>query len=280
MVSRRKIRGLIGFDGAVFSCTWQVAEDYFVYGNEIRPDDQADLFKQTMYSPLADPNLFLSFSRLGARGDHLPQALALRWVRKHGLLRLKDPRVDRLYLNNQASITVADFREEARRAHEALTIFEAIRTKNWDELRPRLSRKPSDPSRESSSDQVYLDGQPIPVLFEADRELSDEAVYVAAVNGLEAFVQARLENVHLVFDHYSGHPNPVEVYRPRIVVSVPDLHAAIWCQLASLMADARPAKFCQVCKGPIIRPRSNQKTCSAACRKEKSRRSRPHKTSF
>src|SRR5215210_8035513 len=124
------MRGLIGFDDAVSLCRWQVAERYWLYGDEVRADPEAG-WKRTMDKPLADDNLFLSFARLGGRGQNLPDTMILRWVHKHGLLRFKDTQADRLSFENQAPVAVHDFREEARRTHEALTLFTAIHTKNW-----------------------------------------------------------------------------------------------------------------------------------------------------
>ena len=62
------------------------------------------------------------------------------------------------------------------------------------------------------------------------------------------------------------------------MVGIPELHGAIWYQLALLMTDARPTKPCEVCGGPIFRPRRDQRTCSARCRKAKSRRNQETNT--
>jgi hypothetical protein len=273
-ISRKRLEGLVGFDEAVSVCQWQVAERYFVYGGEIQPDREA-WWKWTMDKPLADPNLFLGFSHLGARGDDLPENAILRWVHRHGLLWLKDPNEDRLSIENQAPITLGEFREEARRAYEALTLLVAIRSENFDAIRPRIGRVRANPPGKLGTGglvDVYLDGQPIPVALEADRELDGKDVRVAAIAGLEWFVKSRLRDVELDFDHFSGHPRPGEAYRPRLTVSIPDLHGAIWYQFACLMADTRPVKHCVVCDQPIPRPRKNRETCSDACRQAKHRR--------
>ena len=276
MVSSKKMRGLIAFDDAVSLCRWSVAERYFEYGDKIYPDPEAG-WKWTTDKPLADSNLFLSFSRLGARGEDLPKPAILRWIRKHGLLRLKNPNANRLTFDNQAPIMFSEFREEARQAHEALTLFEAIHSNNYDELRSRISKKrtypPGRPGEGDAAD-VYLDGRPIPMSRRASSELDDEDVLSAAKSGLEWFVQVRLRGFDLSFDHFSGHPRAQEVYRPRLVFSIPDLYTALWYQFALLMTDNRPVKFCLVCEAPIFRPRRDQKTCSPRCRKVKSRRER------
>ncbi len=279
MVSSKKMRGLIGFDEAIDACGWQVAEGYYVYGGEILPDPEAGWWKFTIDKPLADPNLFLGFARLGGRGNDLPEALILQWVRKHGLLRLKDSGTDRLSLENQAPVKLDEFREEAQRAHQASTLFAAIHSEDWGAIRSRIGLRRVDLPGivgKSSSASVYLDGLPTPVMRDAARTLPDQEVRMIAVNGLEGFVQEKLKDVSLSFDHYSGHPRPQEIYRPRLVFRVPDLYSAIWYQFASLMADTRPVKFCEICEGPIYRPRQDQKTCSDACRQAKRRRKQEH----
>lgn len=271
--------GLVGFDEAIDACVWQVAEWYQVYDEEIRPDLQAG-WDSTMYRPLADPNLFLGFARLGRPGDDLPEAFILRWVRKHGLMRPKDSGKDRLSLENQTPLGLNDFRHEARRAHQASTLFAAIHAENWKVIRSRIEFRPLDlpgTAGESGSVIVYLDGLPTPVVRNAGRDLPDQEVRMIAVNFLEGFVEEKLKDVRLGFDHYSGHPRPREIYRPRLVFRVPDLYSAIWYQFARLMADTRPAKLCEVCEGPIFRPRRDQKSCGAACRQAKRRRKQAHK---
>lgn len=274
-VSSRRVRGLLDFHDEVSWCVWPVAEEYHLYADgEIRPDYEAG-WKWTMDKPLADPNLFKRFADLGARGDALPETAILRWVRKHGLLQYDDPDADRLSLHNQAPITVDEFKEEARRAYEALTLFEAIHRKNHDAIRVRLSRRrldpPGRPGRGTNAD-VYLDDRPIPIVAQADGELSDQHVLLMAKVGLEWLVQGSIRGVEWRFDHGTGHPRPQEVYRPRLVPSIPDLYRAMWFQFALLMEDKRPVKFCVICEGPVFHPRRDQKTCSARCRKEKSRR--------
>ncbi len=273
MVSSKKMRGLISFDDAVSLCGWAVAEKYYEYGETIYPDREAG-WKWTTDKPLADSNLFLSFSRLGGRGENLPNAAILRWIHKHGLLWLKDPNANRFSFDNQAPITCSEFREEARRAYEALTLFEAIDSKNCDELRSRISKKrtyPPDGPGEGDAADVYLDGLPIPMSRRASSELDDEDALLAAQVGLEWFVKVRLRGLDLSFDRFSGHPGPQEVYRHRLVFSIPDLYSAIWYQFACLMGDSRPIKFCEACGAPMFHAHQGKKVCDKTCRQRKHR---------
>lgn len=281
-VSSKRVRGLLDFNDAVDLCIWQVAEDYVEYDGCIYPFPPTGWPKYTRDRPLADPNLFLSFSRLGARGDDLPGNAILRWVRKHGLLRLKDPEGYPTRNENQSPITLDEFRREARYAHQAMTLFEAIHSKDSAALRPRVTRVRDDPSGkpgEGRNADVYLDGERIPMSTAADGELPDDLVLLAAEMGLQWFVKRRLVDVRLDFDPFGGHPRAGQAYRPRLVFRIPDLYSAIWYQFALLLADARPVKFCEICERPIFHPRRDQKTCSDACRKEKSRRKKAGQTS-
>lgn len=282
MVLSKRMRGLISWWEATEACVWQVAKEYVVYDGKILPDREAGGWETIRYWPIADSNLFLSFSRLGALGTELSEAAIRRWVRKHGLLQLKDPDGDRLSIDNQKPITLREFREEASQANKALTLFNAIRSENFDALRSRISRVPIDPPGqrgERGPEQVYVDGLPIPLANMAGGETFDGSVRLEAERGLEWFVASRLRGVNLGFDAETGHPRPREVYRPKLVINVPDLRHAIWYQFALLMTDIRPVKFCEVCKDPIFHPRRDQETCSARCRKEKSRRKKARQDS-
>ena len=281
MVSRKKMAGLIGDDEAVSLCHWPVAKSYWMYGGKIHADPEAG-WKQTMTKPLADPNLFRTFSNLGARGDDLPEAAILTWVRKHGLLRLRDPNKHPFYtddkiLINQAPITPDEFRREARLAYEALTLFEAIRSENFGALRPRISRERIDPPHRPGTGglaNMFVDGQRVPIV-ELDCEPTDEALLRVAKVGLEYFVEGCLKGMSPAFDHLSSHPRPEEVYRPSLRFRIPDLYTAIWYQFARLITDTRPVKYCEICEKPIPDPRKDQLTCrGGACRQEKLRRKR------
>jgi hypothetical protein len=171
VVSRKKMAGLIGDDEAVSLCQWPVANRYWEYRGRIQADPDAG-WKWTMTKPLADPNLFRTFSNLGARGGDLPEATILTWVRKHGLLRLRDPNAHPFYtddkiLINQAPISLDEFRREVRRAYEALTLFEAIRSEDVDALRARIRRERIDPPNKPGTGglaDMFVDDRRVPII--------------------------------------------------------------------------------------------------------------------
>jgi predicted nucleic acid-binding Zn ribbon protein len=274
------MRGLIGSWEAMMAFSWPVARRYVLRDGKIRPDFEAGELKPSLNSPLTDSDLFPSFSRLGALGDGLSEDAILRWVHKYGLLQVKDPNANLLAAENQAPVTPSEFREEASHAYKASTLLNAIHSEDYGALRSRISCEPIDPPRGSGESRpayasgpayVYVDGLPILMMRARGGEPTDKMVRTEAKFGLESFVSLRLKRLDLVFDAESGHPRPHEVYRPKLVVHIPDLWRAIWYQFALLMSDTRPVKYCEVCEGPIFRPRSDQTTCSARCRKRKSR---------
>jgi predicted nucleic acid-binding Zn ribbon protein len=87
-------------------------------------------------------------------------------------------------------------------------------------------------------------------------------------------VESKMKDIRLAFTHDFVHPRPFSTYRPRLVASCPDLYSALYYQLACLIEDKRPWMNCVICGLPVPRTRSNRETCSAACRKAKSRRSK------
>ena len=75
--------------------------------------------------PLEDPELFLSFARLWARGEPSRKRV-LSWVNKYGLLTLEHsdrPLLDPDRRVNQAPIALKKFRAEALRARSALDLY-------------------------------------------------------------------------------------------------------------------------------------------------------------
>ncbi len=288
--------GLISLDEASHIMIWPVAPDYYTKHGAIYPKDgwQAD-----QYASLTEPDLFLSFARLGAHGEP-SEARVLKWVRKHGLLRRADyeglhssflkrdvqlPVGNELitlkaYELNQAPMSVREFREEAREAHSYLTLLESIRSGDIKSLRSRISIEQidllSEQGQQYSMRCMALDGRPIPLVGAppADATLTDEWVLLDATLCLEHAVESKIKDVRLGFAPNFGHPRPLSTFRPRLVAECPDLYSALYYQFARFIADERSWTNCVVCGLPMSRTRSNRQTCSDACRKEKSRRNK------
>jgi hypothetical protein len=265
---------LIGLDEALDVGRWPVAERYDVWKGHLYP--QGYLF--TWSVPLVEPDLFLSFARLAARGE--PSKAGIRaWVHRHGLLSRADEDREDVFLDdgtlNQA-MTLEDFRAEARAAYKALTLLEAIRGKNYEALRARLSYskdgvRPAIVNRGSYLADVCLDGEPIPRAVSADHVLSDDDVLSASQVGLEFMVERKLTGVRLSFGRDYKHPRPLSSYRSRLVPKCPDLRSALWLQLGFLIEDKRLLRNCEVCGMPFPLTRPDRWVCNPTCRKAKSR---------
>lgn len=80
------------------ACLWpRAAKGYRLKDEQIEPISLNDWLPN---APLLDPELFLSFARLGSRGE--PSAnRCLRWVQKYGLLRRQDESEDSLIVKRE-----------------------------------------------------------------------------------------------------------------------------------------------------------------------------------
>jgi hypothetical protein len=295
-IARKEVRGLIGPVESVEISQWFVAEQgYEIREGSIHPRGSGR--KRTQ--PLADPDLFLSFARLGARGAPSDESIR-SWVDKYGLLKRKDP--DCLYSRfgdgtlNQARITLREFKAEVRRAHDALTLLQQVRNQEYDKLRERIGRQPiyylNSPAGYPRKDgrsrfaTVILDGQEVPVVrVLADGELSDEDTLAAAVRSLEYLVELRMfgAGVMLAFTADFDHPRPLApssrgfpAYRPRLTPRCPDLDGALWFQFAALMEDRRPWRNCEGCGHLFIATRPDKRVCKPTCRSKKKRKREKH----
>ncbi len=272
-----------GTDAAI-RFSWPVAEGYGVDADRVRAmirDARGRPMGLKHYDkPLLDPDLFSSLGRTAADGDP-SEAKILRWIGKHGLLTCEheyeagDP------------ISVHDFRAEARRAHDALTLFASIRDERHGELRERITvRRARPPARPGAPPDRFVntlvDGMESGTMLSADRGLSDEAAPAAlskedvvrvAIGALETTVQARVEG-RLVFGADFGHRNPLSNYRPALSWMPRDLVSAAWYQFALEMSDLREHRFCEGCGLPFLLRRNDQRVCrgSWACRKARQRK--------
>jgi hypothetical protein len=283
-ISQKELRGLIGPVESVHTSVWFVAEDYQTFYGRIYP--YGHRARRTM--PLSDSDLFTSFARLGAHGDPSPSSI-LSWVHKHGLLTRKDPErwvVAEDETINQAPMTLGQFKTEVRKAYDALTILQEIRGKDCDALRDRIEReRTSLASPPPNHTWTTIDGR-FTLDRLADGDLPDEDVLSLAVTALEFEVEQQINDfgVRLVFAENDDHPRPLSPhggwawtsYRPQLTVRCSNLGSALWYQFGAFISDKRPLLNCEQCGLPFI-GRRDAKTCSATCRKAKSRRTRERK---
>jgi hypothetical protein len=283
-VSEREVQKLFNFDEAVDVCIWFVAKRYRLIQGLIYPDGLSVRVTQ----PLSHRNLFLSFARLAAHGQPSERRI-LAWVHQHGLLRRKDYERFRHVRDrngerqaNQKAMTVEEFRQETRRAYKALTLFQDIRSKDYQALRSRLRSEELSYRDRHGIDRLiyraYLDNEPLPNEegWPLTGEYPDSLALVVATSGLEYIVEQQLSDARLHFVKDVRHPRPLSnlidlTYRPRLSPRCPDLHSALWYQFAALISDKHPWENCIICGMPFPQTRKDRKVCGGACQKQKER---------
>jgi len=139
-IARTEFAGQLDFLTAFTSASWPVAGHYVCAGGWVYPEGE----EEGWFFPLTGSDLFLSFARLGARGEP-SKASVLRWVREHGLLKRQDEnRSGWVRLNNgeinQAPMLLDDFRAETRRALWLLSVYAEVRLRDIGALRARSSQ--------------------------------------------------------------------------------------------------------------------------------------------
>src|SRR5215204_5582472 len=172
---------------------WPVAEKYDI------DDSRNVVVKKTgeydITTPLEDPDLFLSFARLGARGRPSDESI-LGWVSEHGLLTLEDEgkySVSYLWEQlKQAPISLDDFVAEVLRARSALNLYTTLNERSVKDLKEMIRTISEDyrgmkPLSEMD-DYFYEKWRDIP----DEPSWSDGMLQFMAIRQLEVFVESRL----------------------------------------------------------------------------------------
>ena len=265
---------LFGMDEVLDGGLWPVARPYREWGGKIWPREGKHAWA---YAPLEEPDVFLSFARLAARG--VPSKdIIIGWVNQYGLLRRCDP--THLYFLpggevNQKPTSVEEIAKEMRRAYQILRIFELHRSGDVGNLRARMSLRQVRPSSgvigSAGAVEILLDGEPIPlpwsprrdqVIVIQDKNLTDRIVLAAS----KIFVQTAIEP-------YIAEVYPVFGIRERLHLRCPDLITAMYLQFAALVDGKRPIAICQGCGNVFVQRRRDMLVCNATCRSRKHRKS-------
>jgi len=221
--------------------------------------------------PLEDPDLFLSFARLWARGEPSRRSV-LSWVNKHGLLTLEHP--DRPLFGpdggvNQAPIALEKFSEEALMARSALDLYANLYEGGLKALKNRIHALRDDylefARPLSKLDKYFVDywGE-----VSDDSSWSDGTLLFVAARRLEGFVLSRVKDVRLSLWGEFVPWKPSRAYKPTQSWRCPDLRSAIYLQFYLLMTDALPMRRClnPACEMPFPAARRDKRVCSRSCR--------------
>lgn len=281
--------------------SWPVAPRYLVRDGVIRHDDDpGDLpgpplgtARPTPWAePQFDPEAFLSFARLAARGKP-SQGAILRWVHRYGLLyRLEpDPGIRdglteaeirsmagmkedgdigqwlKRFVLNQKPMDLEEFRNEARYAYLLLRLYEMLRDDdNGPALRERLARDSPAPYQDSPQGpfvhelifgELFLDKT-----LSRYKILDDDGLRQECWSALYTHIERQIEGVrHTLFGSGVG-----------LQVDCPDVRTALYWQFACLVSGKRQTGICEVCGGIFEKTRRDKKVCNSSCRSRKCRK--------
>jgi len=281
---------------------WIVEESYKILNGVIYADypDALDVEYECEYiDAFGDSDLFLSFARLGARGEPSESSI-LRWVSEHGLLRWEKEERGAWSGTEarQAPITVADFRAEVLCARQLLTLYIDLREANIAALQTKICD--ADEKRLLSSYWPNTPPTDLEKYFADYRGGYGEAVrrfrlkigssnepnngwwrsrleqwdVWVALSALRTIVRNRLSEVRLDFrlrfdhDGVEDYPPLGSDYRIPRTWNCPDLLSAMYLQFYLLITDFEPMRRCQnpACGLPFPATRKNKRFCNATCR--------------
>ncbi len=271
---------------------WPQAPRYKVVAGYIDLEPGSNLRHFPPPAPFVDPDLALSFARLGARGEPSPQRIE-KWVSRYGLLFRQDEKLpgDRILEDgrvNQKPMEVSEFTQEVSRFRDLLALYAEIREGDTTAVTKR-SRKPHSAVDQELAAYVLPPSKDCPEphrvtrALEAMSSLSLNRVMTLADRFLADQLSASLVRVRLrmipgfQIPHGASQEDqksrmislmtaPSSHYRLGFSWHCPDLISAIYLQLFLLATKNTPMRFCKACQTPIPAKPKNKRFCNATCR--------------
>ena len=266
---------------------WAKSERYKVVGGRIYPEGS----KTEFTFPLSDPGLFLSFARLGARGE--PSEISIqRWVSEHGLLRGKDsfwdswpdewPKVtftqeesDQFLESRikEVEMTLKEFRTEVRFANQLLNLYADIRAQNLPAIRGWFTSPPDYPrlAQPTPIDRYLENAWNSPLGGKDKVTLAEKGIqslpeyYGEAVNLLISSLSYAVQSVRLSLTDGGLLERPPTLSR---ILACPDLLSAMYLQFYLLVTNHKPMRRCEnpACRLPFPVTRKDRQYCNVTCR--------------
>jgi hypothetical protein len=266
---------------------WAKSERYKVTGGWIYPEGNRTGFT----FPLSDPGLFLSFARLGARGEPSERSIQ-RWVSEHGLLRGKDsfwdswpnewPKVSFTqeesdqFLESRIkedAMKLEEFRTEVRLAHQLLNLYADIRVQNLPAIRGWFTSPPDYPrlAQPTPIDRYLENAWNSPLGGKHEVALAQKGIqplpeyYGRAVNLLKSSVSYAVRSVRLSLTDGDLIERPPTLSR---ILACPDLLSAMYLQFYLLVTNHKPMRRCKnpACGLPFPVTRKDKYHCNPSCR--------------
>jgi hypothetical protein len=266
----------------VLSSFWVAASEYTIVPEAPASTLEKIVVKKVQpkktYLPFQDPDLFVSFTKLVARGKP-SNASILNWVDTYGLLRKakdgeqgRDENMDRaleIRELNQADEPVETFVSEALQALSVLNLYTDLSSGSIDDLRRRIGVLRDKHKRWGllSNLDTYLveewDSEADEVGHSDTRGLG----FMASVK-LEATLMNKIENVRPTLYSDFGVQSTFGNYKPTPSWECPDLISAIYLQLYLWIVEGLPMRRCAIpsCRTPFPMKRSDKQVCSETCR--------------
>jgi hypothetical protein len=265
---------------------WAKSERYKVAGGWIYPEGNRTGFT----FPLSDPGLFLSFARLGARGEPSERSIQ-RWVSEHGLLRGKDSFWDSWpdewlkvsFTQEEADqviegrikedpMKLKEFRTQVRFANQLLNLYADVRTQNLPAIRGMFTAPP-DPrfAQQTPIDRYLENAWNSPLGGKHEVALAQKGIqslpeyYGRAVNLLKSSVSYAVRSVRLSLTDGDLIERPPTLSR---ILTCPDLLSAMYLQFYLLVTNHKPMRRCEnpACRLPFLLTRKDRYYCNASCR--------------
>jgi hypothetical protein len=294
-IRKSEVEGSNEFDEAWLGeiMIWPQATRYKVAAGWINLEPGSNLRHFPPPAPFADPDLALSFARLGAGGEPSPQHIE-KWVSKYGLLYRKNLALsgDRILEDgsvNQKPMEVYEFTLEVFRFRDLLRLYTQIRERDVRAVTKRsrephsavdkelaayvLSGRTQDglpPARLDRALEAFFSLSMSSVLALADRFLADQlskslaAVRLRTIPGFKIPHGASQEDQRSLM--VSLWNTPSTSYRLGFSWHCPDLISAIYLQLFLLATKNTPMRFCKACQTPFPAKPKHKRFCNATCR--------------
>jgi hypothetical protein len=294
-IRKNEVEGSFEFDEAWLGeiMVWPQAPRYKVVAGWIDLQPGSNLRRFPPPAPFADPDLALSFARLGARGKPSPKGIE-KWVSKYGLLFRQDEGLpgDRILQDgrvNQKPMGVSEFTREVFRFGDLLRLYAEIRGGDVTAVTQRIREPHSTVDQELAAyvlpalSEDYPFGERLDrflvalnslslnrVMALADRFLADQlslslaGVRLRAVPGLKIPHGASREDQQSLM--MSLMTAPSSRYRLGFSWHCPDLISAIYLQLFLLATKNTPMRFCEACQTPLPAKPRHKRFCNSTCR--------------
>ena len=272
-------------------CIWAVSPHYSVVNGMIIP--QVDTQTRLTF-PLSDPNLFLSFARLGSHGEPSEKSI-LRWVRARGLLKGRDrlresdfagatafgPLLEQHERIEQHPVSVDEFRKEVRSARQMLRLYADVRGRDYEAIAewflPETPQTPRAPAQ-STMVEKYLDHwrnseyDSVRWMLQqgmTTRRSESEWLIGTAKSALLGAVAYSVRDIRLTLTDLRapGNQGRNPLYARR-TMQCPDLLSALYLQFYLLVTDNKPMRHCEnpACGMSFPAKPKHKRFCNASCR--------------